>query len=1155
MDPEDGIAATYPISTELLEKQIGRFVNIDHVAVEVGLMGSLSVVRDGHGVATGGPKQQLVLAVLALAAGTPVSTDRLIDLVWDDRPPRTARRTMQSYISSLRPVLGADARLLAQPGGYVLDIPRQQVDLLAFEDEVSSALARTDAVPDAIAATLQRALSRWVTPLELTKPTPSIATLLLPFEELRLQAVEALVAAQIDSGRARDAVRRLEILVRESPTRENLWLQLARGLATLGRRDAALRAIQRAREQMREQLGVEPSGALQQYEQALLNEPGPGAVDSDPGRDRPALPGGRVTFVFTDIEGSTKLLRSLGDRYQSVLDEHRRILRDAWAANDGHEINVDGDAFFVAFDDTSSAVRACIAAQEGLGVHPGPEGHPVRVRMGIHSGLAYPRHGDYAALTVHQAARIADSAHGEQVLISSDAAEVVPTPLADRLHALGRFRVRDFDEPVPLFGVDTGMSVMHEHSPRLIPADGHNLTSPSGVFVARTNELAQIPQLLKPGDLVTVTGPGGVGKTRLAIEVGFAVAVSFVDGVWMAALDSIDEPEVIGTAIADAVGATPRGRSDLWRELLDHLADARALLIIDNCEHLLAGCADRVAELLQRCPRLTVLATSRVPLGLIGERIVRLDPLTSASSGQGPSEAVQLFVDRAARPPPAESTRATREIEQLCAEVDGLPLAIELVASRTDTMTPSDIRNALAVRSPMLSTGDPRVPERQRSLARLLDWSYRLLTPAEQAALRRLTVFSASFDRTTAATAVSDGDTPEEVAELVWSLAGKSLVSVEPAAGTSRYRLLRTVRSYAVTHLEESERVDASRRLAERFTATIGPDVVVDRKWVGDMALELNNVRSLVLVTGIDERLRQKLAWSIAQFHDLTDDFATGIQEVSRHLEVLPGETPERVALLTLMADMQLRVGDLTGATRSIEAADALLEEVGPASWDDAGVQRTRSDLAMRAGRHAEARQIIEDALEGQTSARGQARLFDVLGLSLAETDEYDGSDAAFRRELELWSDVGDDTWAATTLGNLAETALRRGRLDEAARHQLACLDVARSLGQPLLVAFAIVVAAQISARREQWHDALGLQLAADSVLAEVGYVLFETDERARQELLNAARDRLGIDAGRASESHWSGLPLEVAIETAARTLESAIHQKEQPWRPKTSPA
>jgi tetratricopeptide (TPR) repeat protein len=462
------------------------------------------------------------------------------------------------------------------------------------------------------------------------------------------------------------------------------------------------------------------------------------------------------------------------------------------------------------------------------------------------------------------------------------------------------------------------------------------------------------------------------------------------------------------------------------------------------------------------------------------------------------------------------------------------------VASRTDTLSPKDIRNALANRSRLLATGDPRVPERQRSLTRLLDWSYDLLSTAEQAALRRLTVFSASFDLATAATAISDDEEqPERIAELVWLLAAKSLVSVEPAAGTSRYRLLRTVRSYAATHLEGSERVDASRRLTERFTQAIGPGVIVDRDWVGDMALELHNLRSLVFFPGIDEQLRQKLAWSIGRFHDLTDDFATGVQEVERHLEALPGESPERVALLTMLADMRLRVGDLIGATRAIDAAASLREQVGAPSWDDAGVQRTRGDLAMRAGRYDDARRIIEDALDGDLSLRGRARLLGALGLTHAAKDDYDASDLAFRGELELWSELRDDSLVATTLGNLAETALRRDRLDEAARHQLACLEVARSLGQPVLVAFSIIMAAHISARRKQWHEAIGLQLAADAVLADVGYVLFDTDERSRRELLDAARQHLGLDADRGAGFQDPGPPLEDAIETAARMLES----------------
>ena len=406
----------------------------------VHLMGTVRLVRDGQPVDVGGPKQQAVLAVLALSAGRRVSTDRLVDLVWDQNPPASARRTVQSYVASLRRVLGAGAALEPSQNGYTLNVDRGVVDLLAFEDRAAGLLGDVGLDPDDKAQGLAEVLSTWETPLDGLRGALRLGELAAPFEELRFQAVEGLAAAQIAGTRAGDAVKMLEALVREYPTRENLWLELARGLNRLGRRDAALNAIQRAREALREHLGVHPSALLSALETDLLTgqaEPLARSDGDEPGGVRAgakaslvtpsasfvgrteeiraisapsdhggvvdsAQPSGTVTFLFTDVEGSTRLWAADSGAMSMSLLVHDAVLRSAIESTGGYVFTTAGDSFAAAFSRASDAVSAALAIQAGLAdaVWPGPR---LRVRVGMHLGEAEERGGDYFGPVVNTA--------------------------------------------------------------------------------------------------------------------------------------------------------------------------------------------------------------------------------------------------------------------------------------------------------------------------------------------------------------------------------------------------------------------------------------------------------------------------------------------------------------------------------------------------------------------------------------------------------------------------------------------------------------------------------------------------------------------------------------------------------------------------------
>src|SRR3954452_2892298 len=605
------------------------------------------------------------------------------------------------------------------------------------------------------------------------------------------------------------------------------------------------------------------------------------------------LPSGAVSFVFTDVEGSTRLLRELGDRYGELIDIHHALLRAAWAAHGGHELNTEGDAFAVVFAEASDAVAAAVDAQRELAVAAWPTSTPVRVRIGIHAGYARPRGATYLALALHQAARIVDAAHGGQVLVSGEtAARATALPAGARLERLGRFRVRGFDDPPALFrGGGAGMA-QRDTAPRVRPAEGHNVVRPSTSFEDREDDRGALVELARPGSATTIVGSGGAGKTRLAVETTLELAAAWDDGAWFVDLAPLSSGQVVPQAIAEAVGAKSLPGVDPWIDVLEHLRPRRALVVLDNCEHLTESACQRVAELLEACPRVGVLATSRTPLGLRAERVYRLDPLPC---GDADSPAARLFRDRAA----ARESHDDGSVVQLCAELDGLPLAIELAAARTTALSPRDILERLRSSPSVLQSRDQSLPERQRTLARLLDWSYDLLVPEARTVLRRLSVFAGRFDLETAElVSAGDGLAREDVAELFFTLIDSSLVSADAAAGTSRYRLLRTVRAYAAQRIGAEEHAATLSRLADRYLDRLGPPQATGRRWVGAVALELDNLRQVIAELP-DDATAQALAWSIGRYHDVTDAFRTGIEELTRSAPRRPAPGPNRVALLT----------------------------------------------------------------------------------------------------------------------------------------------------------------------------------------------------------------------------------------------------------------
>ena len=858
------------------------------------------------------------------------------------------------------------------------------------------------------------------------------------------------------------------------------------------------------------------------------------------------LPSGIVTFAFTDIEGSTRHLRRLGDRYSTLLDRHLDLMAEAWDAHEGHVVDTAGDGVFVAFQHADDAVNACADAQRRLTREPWPDDAVLKARMGVHTGLAAPSGDDYRALAVHQAARVMSSAHGGQVLVSSTTVDHLSALESTALTPLGHFRVRDFDEPVRLFQLAGDGLARDFPAVRALPADRTNLMAPTTSFRGREDLLHDVLERLGPGRLVTLAGPGGVGKTRLATQIGLASAESWPDGAWLVELGAIEEEALIPSILANALGVPGRG-DDRWIEVLDHLGDKQALLILDNCESVASACATRLDELLGRCPACGVLATSRVPLGSAREDLCRLDPLEVVAPDGGPGAAVALFLDRVAPSRRAAVGEASLEpvVAQICRKLDGLPLALELAAARMSVISPQELLDGLTDRFQVLRSHDPTVPERQRTLEALLDWSDRLLSPGERTCLRRLGAFGGSFS-VAAATAAVAGDPVDayDVPELLWSLADKSLVTADLTSSATRYRLLESVQEFARRRLDDDQDTSTTAsRLATWYVDRIGPGQRFHRSWQGEVGLEIDNLRTLVdLLPDASGSLAQELAFTIARYQDAIGAYREGIVELRHDIQVLPRATPAAISLRTTLADLYLRLGDAAAAELALGDAEALFHDVGALpEWDDAAIERTRGDLACRSGDFTTAAEGAQRALAGELSDAARARMCNQLGIAQAAIGDLDGATAAFEQELDACRRLGDRGWESGALSNLAEAELRRGLLAAAAGHQRECLALAFELGAPALVAFSLIVAARLEALGERWEEATILHAQAESIIDKLGLVLYEVDQQESDVMLERAHHALGDVRYGAARQAGHALDLPQAGAMADHVLAQAI--------------
>ncbi len=731
-----------------------------------------------------------------------------------------------------------------------------------------------------------------------------------------------------------------------------------------------------------------------------------------------ALPAGTVTMLFSDIEGSTRLLEQLGERYADVLGEHHRIVRSALAAHGGAEIRTEGDAFFAVFTRARDAALATAEIQRGLAAHAWPESRLVRVRIGVHTGEPNVIDDDYQGLDVHRAARICSAAHGGQVLISDATAQLVMggTPIGLVFDDLGEHRLKDLSRPERLFqltpeGLDGDLPPL-----RTLGAARTNLPALPTSLIGRRRELDELTSLLREDAvrLVTLTGPGGTGKTRLALSAAAEASGGFPGGAQVAFLAGVEDADHVLPAVAAALAIRDEPGVALIDSVASCLDSSPPLLVLDNLEHLLDA-APLVAELLARVPSLTVMATSRAPLHVNAEREVAVPPLPDA-------DAARLFVERAraVRSDFELADGADAAVTAICHRLDGLPLAIELAAARTRVLSPEALLARLDRQLDLLVGGPRDAPDRHRTLRATIAASHELLAPAEQALLRRLAVFAGGFplDLVAPVAAVDDAGALTGVEALVEQ---SLLRPIAPAAGEPRYLMLETIRAFAREQLDERGETDALRErhaaavveLLERAARQIKGAEQVDG--LDRIDAELDNVRAAIAWMRDAERpdLELRVAAAIGLYGVIRGRWSEVRPWAEHAVAHGPGSTPESYA-------------------RALASASWLVH------WEQgAGHERRLSE------------RLLEFADEhGDRLGRAHA----LMGLALAEVygDGDPQSAMAFLEEAAaLCRDLDDDHFLGIVLNNHGDAALNAGDLDTARERFAESLAVGERRGLP----------------------------------------------------------------------------------------------------------
>jgi predicted ATPase/class 3 adenylate cyclase len=760
------------------------------------------------------------------------------------------------------------------------------------------------------------------------------------------------------------------------------------------------------------------------------------------------LPSGTVTLLFTDIEGSTKLVQSLGDAYPPLLEEHRRLLVGAIEAEGGQPFGTEGDAVFAVFGSAAAAVRAAASAQRALGEHGWPEGATVRVRMGIHSGEVALSGDSYVGLALHQVARVMSAGHGGQVLVSGSTHELVGEAPASglRLIDLGEHRLKDLAEPMRLFQL-AGPGLASEFAAlRTIDARPNNLPVQLTTFVGRA-ELEAARRSLAETRLLTLTGPGGMGKTRLALELAADALPDFPHGTWFVPLETVHEAELLASAIADAIRLPEAPGRPPLESLIEYLRPRQLLLVLDNFEQLVEG-APLVAQLLREAPGLKVVVTSRILLRVYGERELAVPPMAlpqpAGRDGRidaataAASEAVALFVERAraARPEFVLSDDNAAAVVEIVSRLDGLPLAIELAAARARILPVENIRARLDQKLALLTGGSRDLPARQQTLRGAIDWSYEMLEPAERALFERFSVFAGgAFLAEADQVCGPASEVGIDVLDGLSSLADKSLLrAIVADVPEPRFAMLATIREYAAERLATGgSTAEIRERHARAYAGVVDSCAPL---LTGDQGPSLNDRLQVD-----HDNLRAALDWAVeSRATALALGLIAGLWrfwQTRGHLH----EARARVAQVLALPGVDDQPPDLRA--RAYAAGGGVDYWMG--RFDAAYVHYTR---ALEAARESGDRAAIALAMYNLGFAAEPK-------VTLTQDERYRAGRPWFEQALAAYTELGDEKGVADAEWALALAAAAERDLDGAREHSERALEYYRRLGEDFGIGWA----------------------------------------------------------------------------------------------------
>jgi predicted ATPase len=819
------------------------------------------------------------------------------------------------------------------------------------------------------------------------------------------------------------------------------------------------------------------------------------------------LPSGTVTFLFTDIAGSTTLLHELGaDEFAKALAEHRRILRDAFTTNGGIEVDTWGDAFFVAFETAPGAIAAATEALQGLA------SGPIRVRMGIHTGTPHAGTEGYVGVDVHRAARIAACGHGGQVLISASTASLVGTA---GLLDLGEHRLKDLSVPERIYQLGS------DDFPHLESLNQTHLPIPSSPFFGREQELREVLGLLSRENvrLLTLTGPGGTGKTRLAAQAASLSSSQYPHGVWWVPLAPLRDPQLVLATAGQALGSK--------NGLAEHIADKRLLLFFDNFEHLVAAGAD-LAALLTSCPRLDLLVTSREPLHVTGEQEYSVAPLVH-------EEGIGFFLAkaRAVRP----DVHADEAVSEICHRLDDLPLALELAAARVKALSSRQILERLEQTLPFLTGGAKDAPTRQRTLQATIQWSHELLTSAEQRLFGRLALFAGGCTLEAA----------EELAEAdldtLQSLVDKSLLR----HSNERYSMLETIREYAAERLDESGEGEALRgRHAEHFLG-LAEEADANLLWSGSsgewldrLESERDNLRAALdqlEEAGESERF-VRLTAALSRFWYLRGHVAEGRRRLEDALRTHEAPTAARAKALSGAAVMALEGGDPATTRLRAEEALALHRALGDA-WGAAHSGFLLGHAALDEGDSAAARQLFGESRQRFHELGDEHyTLLATYNLAVAIEDlgDLERARALHEESLRHARTQSDKRIVAYSLDQLASYACDEGRLDDAFSMLAESLRIRRDLDDHVAIAENLARFARTLSVAGSATTAAGLLSSSEALREQIGSAAVPSVAKMNEGTLTAIR--MQVDDTAFAEAWEEGRTLTID-EAVALALDS----------------